>query len=160
MNYKILFIALLISCCFASCQKGPQGEIPFRGYITVPAGINTFLTHHFPITNIPGAPFENIIEAQPAYVRLYVEDGEFSTDFIREAFFEATTDSTRNEMAYRQDIPITNSRYLELYPSIFDMKDHISQDKFQMTLKLNLRSIPVTATTIRVEFAVLATYGD
>lgn len=160
IKLKTVFFILTIGFLFSNCKKNPQGEIPFRGYITIPAGLNTFLTHNFPIQNIPGSPFDNVVEAQPAYVRLYVEDGEYSTDFIRKVYLEATTDSSRNEIAYREDIPITNSKYLELYPSSFDMKNHINQDKFEMTLKLNLRSIPVTTTIIRVEFAVLATYGD
>ena len=160
MSTKSAIVLLLLSSVFFACQPNPQSEVPFRGYVTIPAGINTFMTHHFPITNIPGIPFDNVISAQPAYVRLYVEDGEFSADFIREAFFDATTDSTRREMAWRQDIPLTNSRNLELIPSTLEMKDHVSQDNFEMTLKLNLRAIPVTTTRIRVEFGVLATYGE
>ncbi len=156
----IIWLGLLYLILLSGCTKDKQSEIPFRAYITVPAGMNTFLTHHFVMQNIPGAPFDNIAKAQPAYIRLYVEEGEYSTDFIREVFLEATTDSSQNEIGYRQAVPITNSRYLELYPSIFDMTKHIKQDKFEMTLKLNLRSIPVTNTRIRVDFAVLATYDN
>lgn len=158
------FVLLLLSSLllFSGCVKGPQQEIPYRGYITVPAGINTFLTHNFVIRNMPGVTTTDMLEARPAYVRLYVEEGEYSADFIREAFLEATTttSSIRREMAYRQDIPITNSRFLELFPSILDMKDHIGPDDFQVTLKLNLRSIPVTDTRIRVDFGILATYDE
>jgi hypothetical protein len=163
MKSKLLFIIFMIgTMLFSGCTKGPQQEIPFRGYITVPAGINTFLTHNFVIKNLPGVPTEGMVDARPAYVRLFVEEGEFSTDFIREAFLEATTNGStiRREMAYRQDIPITNSRFLELFPSILDMKDHIGPDDFEVTLKLNLRSIPVTNTRIRVDFGLLATYEE
>ncbi len=164
MKYLLqISLVLTLAISWSGCKKGPQQEIPYRGYITVPAGINTFLTHNFVIDNIPGIDVDGIAEARPSYVRLYVEEGEFSTDFIREAFLEATyaNNSKRAEMAYRQDIPIDNNRNLDLYPSILEMKDHIGQQpSFQVTLKLNLRSIPVTDTRIRVDFGVLAIYED
>jgi len=158
-NQLIKIFLVSFAFTFGGCKKGPQQEIPFRGYIDVPAGLNTFLTHNFVLDNIPGAPFDDIIDAQPAYVRLYVEDGETSTDFIDQAFLEATTDSTRQEIGYHLDVPITNSRNLELYPSIIDMREHITQDRFEVTLKLQLRSTPITTTRIRVDFGVLATFG-
>ena len=97
-----------------------------------------------------------IEDAIPSQIRLYVEYGEPTIDFVRDAFFLASTDSTVTEIGYHINTPITNSRFLDLYPSIADIRDHIGQSFFQMTLKLNLRSAPITDTYIRIDFSVLS----
>ena len=63
------------------------------------------------------------------------------------------------EMAYQTDLPISNFRSIQLYPSILDMSEHVTQDLFEMELKLILRSIPVTETRIRIDFGVQGELG-
>lgn len=62
-------------------------------------------------------------------------------------------------MAYQTNLPVTNAGTVQLYPSILDMKDHITKDAFEMELKLIFRSIPVTETRIRIDFGVQGTLG-
>ncbi len=156
-------IYLLLLCCmticFEACQKGPTTDIPFRAYVTLPPYLNTGLSHHFVLQNIPGVNFDNLVNAQPAYVTLTVEYGEINLDFIHQAFLSTKKESMIREMAYQTDLPISNFRSIQLYPSILDMSEHVTQDLFEMELKLILRSIPVTETRIRIDFGVQGELG-
>ncbi|WP_264793292.1 hypothetical protein [Aureispira anguillae] len=155
---SILFFA--VSCLiFSACQKGPTVDVPFRTYVTIPAGLNTGFSHHFVLSNIPGATFDNLLEARPSYVTLTTEYGEQNLDFIQQAYFYTIDGTNKKEMAYQTNLPVTNAGTVQLYPSILDMKDHITKDAFEMELKLIFRSIPVTETRIRIDFGVQGTLG-
>ena len=149
-------ILIMLLWCFTACDTGNKETFAFRCYVTIPAGLNPVLTHNFEILQISGMDNSQLVDALPSEIRLYVEYGEPTIDFVRDAFFIASTDSTMTEIGYRINSPITNSRFLDLYPSIADIRDHIGQAFFQMTLKLNLRSAPVTDTYVRIDFSVLS----
>ena len=150
------FLLVSLIWAFTACDTGNKETFAFRCYVTIPAGLNPILTHNFEIQQIPGMDNRQILDALPSEIRLYVEYGEPTIDFIRDAFFLASTDSSLTEIGYRINTPITNSRFLDLYPSIADIREHIGQSFFQMTLKLNLRSAPVTDTYVRIDFSVLS----
>lgn len=154
------FCLIIIACSFSACQKGPVIDIPFRAYVTIPAGLNTGFSHHFVLGDIPGISRDDLIDAQPSYVTMTVEYGENNLDFIQQAYFYAIDGTSRQEMAYQTNLPITNAGTVQLYPSILDMKDHIIKNEFEMELKMIFRSIPVTETRIVIDFGVQATLGD
>ena len=154
--HKLAFILLGAICLFFSaCDKGPGVEIPFQVFVIIPAVLNTGLSHHFPVLNLPGIG-DNLSDAQPARITLTVEYGEANLDFIDQAFFRTSHNSTFQEMAYQMDMPFAAYSTVDLFPSILDMSDHITQDRFDMQLKLIFRSIPVTETRIRIDFSVQA----
>lgn len=150
LSYLLFFSIMLI---FGSCQKGPTVDIPFRAYVIIPPGLNTGLSHHFLLRDIPGVNY-NMKDAQPAYVTLTVEYGENNVDFIHQAYLYTLKDNIKKEMAYQTSMPFTNYSSVQLYPSMLNMVEHITQDKFDMQLKLIFRAIPVTETRIRVDFGV------
>jgi len=151
---------ILFACSFSACKKGPVLDIPFRAYVVIPAGLNTGFSHHFVLGDIPGIDRADLIEAQPSYVTMTVEYGETNLDFIQQAYYYAVDGTERNEMAYQTNLPITNAGTVQLYPSILDMKDHITKDEFEMELKVIFRSIPITETRIVIDFGVQATLGE
>lgn len=147
----ILFLSTIL--LFGACQKGPTVDIPFRAYVVIPPGLNTGLSHHFALRDIPGVNYI-LKDAQPAYVTLSIEYGETSVDFIQQAYLYTWKDSVKQEMAYQTSLPFSNYSSVQLYPSILNMVEHITQDKFDMQLKLIFRAFPVTETRIRVDFGV------
>ncbi|MGH1337691.1 MAG: hypothetical protein ACRBFS_16345 [Aureispira sp.] len=152
----ILFLAL----SFSACRKATRIDIPFRAYVTVPAGLNTGFSHHFAIRDIPGVDYAELAAARPTYVTLTTEYGEFNMDFVQQGFMYTVKDGVRQETAYQTNLPLTNNSFAELYPSILEVKDHISQDVFDMELKLIFRSIPVTETRIRIDFGMEGTLNE
>lgn len=134
--------------------------MPFQAFVTIPAGLNTGFSHHFIVRDIPGLSIDNLIEAQPAYVTLSIDYGESNLDFIQQAYFEARDGSVRQEMAYLTENPLDNSATVQMFPSILDMKDHLTKEMFDMELKLIFRQIPVTETRIRIDFGAQGTLGE
>ncbi len=160
MMHKVFFLFLLISSLlFSACQPGPSVDIPFRAYVIIPAGLNTGLSHHFVIDSIPGVNFDDLTDAQPAYVTLSVEYGESNLDFIHQAYFTTKDGTMKQEMAYQTNLPISNFSSIQLYPSILNMSSHITKSRFSMELKLIFRAIPVTETRIRIDFGVQGVLG-
>lgn len=154
------FYFFLITVSFSACREGARIDIPFRAYVTIPAGLNTGFSHHFTIRDIPGVDYAELVSARPAYVTLTTEYGEFNMDFVQQGFMYTVKDGVRQETAYQTDLPLTNSTFAQLYPSILEVKEHISQDAFDMELKLIFRSIPVTETRIRIDFGMEGTLRE
>ncbi len=154
------FCFLLLTVSFSACRKGATIDIPFRAYVVIPAGLNTGFSHHFAIRNIPGVDYEELISARPAYVTLTVEYGEGNMDFVQQGFMYTVKDGVRQEVAYQTDLPLTNATFAQLYPSILEVEEHISQELFDMELKLIFRSIPVTETRLRIDFGMEGTVSE
>ena len=155
LGYLILFVVVGLS----SCQQAPRTQLPFQAFVTIPAGLNVGFSHNFNIFDIMGINNDEIIDAQPAYVRLTVEYGESNADFIEQAFFYTVDGSTVQEIGFQTQLPINNTQFAELFPSILDARNHITQETFDMRLKLIFRSIPITETRIRIDFGFQATVG-
>ena len=133
-------------------------QLPFIAYFDVPAGLNTFHTYHFPVRvgNTNQMPV-GLIDAQPSIMRMSLISGEGNFDFVRRAYLDALlTDSTRAEMGYNLDVLINNAATLDLLPSTVNMVEHISQDSFNVEVKLEFRSIPSATSRIRIDFSVEA----
>lgn len=151
---------LAVAIFFQSCDNTPRAEFPFQAFVTIPAGLNVGLSHNFNIFDVTGLNNNQLLDAQPRYVRLTVEYGEVNVDFIQQAFFYTVQDSVIQEVAYQTQLPVNNAQFAELFPSILNVSDHISQPEFDMRLKLIFRSIPITETRIRVDFAFTGTLNE
>jgi len=155
MNKWFFLLLLGTSMLFSACDKGPRIDVPFRAYVNIPAGLNTGFSHHFILKDIPGITENKMIDAQPAYVTVTTEFGENTLDFIQQAYFYTRAeDGTLQEIAYQTNLPVANHSTIQLFPSILDMKPHITQDLFDMELKVIFRAIPITETRLRIDFGV------
>ncbi|WCL80312.1 hypothetical protein PPO43_10010 [Saprospira sp. CCB-QB6] len=161
MRFLFAFFLLSTSLLLSCDKNGDRLELPFTTWVEVPAGLNGVLTYHFPAdiyTN--GTVPENLKQAQPARIRLYLEDGEASFDFARRVYLDAVTDSSRNELGYRLDVPLDNSASLDLFPSIVDLKDQLAQEQFRIEVKIDLRSTTTATSRMRIELDFLAELLD
>ncbi len=158
-NISLYFFLGLCIFIMLSCKdnRGRQ-EIPFVAYVEIPAGLNNFYTYHFPAkvaTN--GLVPQNTIEAVPARMRASLEFGEPSFDFARRAFLDVFTSSGTAEMGYNNNILLTGQNGVDLYPSVFNMKDVINSDSFQVKLKLDLRTPTTLTSRVRIDFTLQIT---
>jgi hypothetical protein len=157
MSKKII-VLLLIILVFNSCTKKDRLEIPFTAYVEIPAGLNSFLTYHFPVrVGTNGQIPANMTVARPARMRAFLESGEGSFNFVRRAYMDAMTNQGRVEMGYNLDVFLNGSSSLDLYPSIADIKDHINSDSFDIELKIDLRSNTTLTSRVRIDFSVEVT---
>ncbi len=152
--FLILLILKLVSCK----NRSDRFEIPFTAYFEIPAGLNSFLTYHFPIrVGTNGQIPEGMTIARPARMRTFLESGEGSFNFVRRAYMDAMTDNGRVEMGYNLDVLLNGVNTLDLYPSIADIKDHINSDSFDIEFKIELRSPTTLTSRVRLEFSVEVT---
>lgn len=157
---KRLFFAILAILSLTTCKSNKdRTEIPFVAYIEIPAGLNSFLTYHFParVATLGQVP-ANVIDAKPARMRAFLESGEGSFNFVRRAYMDAMTDNGRIEMGYNLDVLLTGASSLDLYPSEANLKDHISQDSFNIEFKIDLRSNTTLTSRVRIEFTLQTTF--
>lgn len=154
---KYLFLSLVSILLFCSCNRNKDRiELPFSAWVEVPAGLNTFYTYHFPVGVATfGSVPEGIINAQPGNIRLFLENGASTFDFARSIYIDAVTDTSRNEIGFHVNMPVTNSATADLFPSIVNLKDHISQDSFDIELKIELRGITNATSRVRIDFTLL-----
>jgi len=151
---------LAVAVLFQNCDNTPRAEFPFQAFVTIPAGLNVGLSHNFNVFDVTGLNNTQLLDAQPRYAILTVEYGEVNVDFIQQAFLYSVKDSVIQEAAYQTQLPINNAQFAELFPSLGDFKDHINQQEFDMRLKLIFRSIPITETRIRIDFAFTGTLNE
>jgi hypothetical protein len=159
MFRKIILFSSLVILLFNSCRSNKDRvEIPFMTYIEIPAGLNGFLTYHFParVATLGQIP-NNLLEARPARMRAFLETGEGNWNFVRRAYMDAMTDNGRVEMGYNLDVLLNSSSSLDLYPSIANLKDHIDRDSFDIEFKIDLRSNTTLTSRVRIEFTLQAT---
>jgi hypothetical protein len=153
--YKTIFLLILPMLFLNSCNKKDRLEIPFTAYVEIPAGLNSFLTYHFPVrVGTNGQIPANMTIARPARMRAFLESGEGSFNFVRRAYMDAMTDQGRVEMGYNLDVFLNGSSSLDLYPSIADIKDHINSDSFDIEFKIDLRSNTTLTSRVRIDFSV------
>ena len=117
---KYLFLSLLSILLLCSCnRRGDRIELPFSAWVEVPAGLNTFYTYYFPV-RVPtfGSVPAGVIDAQPANIRLFLENGAPTFDFARSLYIDAVTDSSRNEIGFHVNMPVTNSATADLFLSL------------------------------------------
>ncbi len=153
--YKTIFLLILPMLFLKSCNKKDRLEIPFTAYVEIPAGLNSFLTYHFPVrVGTNGQIPANMTIARPARMRAFLESGEGSFNFVRRAYMDAITDNGRIEMGYNLDVLLNGSSSLDLYPSIADIKEHINSDSFDIEFKIDLRSSTTLTSRVRIDFSV------
>jgi len=153
--YKTIFLLILPMLFLCSCNKKDRLEIPFTAYVEIPAGLNSFLTYHFPVrVGTNGQIPANMTIARPARMRAFLESGEGSFNFVRRAYMDAITDNGRIEMGYNLDVLLNGSSSLDLYPSIADIKEHINSDSFDIEFKIDLRSSTTLTSRVRIDFSV------
>lgn len=158
---SILILGLsIIYLSLSSCRRDNRTEIPFVAFVEVPPGLGTILTYNFEIEDVIGTNITNISEAQAARLQITSVDGELSLDIIRRAIVNIKDDSTVMEVAFREDVPQAGLSTLELIPSIGDVTPYITQNDFNLVLKLDFRFPTTQITTLRLDFTVLATINE
>lgn len=158
MFQKLFFISIAILFLCACNNRKDRVQVPFTAFIDVPAGLNTFYTYHFPVrVGTNGIVPIGMIDAQPSRMRMSLVSGEPNFDFVRRAYLDAVfNDSTWVEMGYNLEVFLNSSVTLDLLPSSVNLVDHISQDSFDVKIKLEFRGIPSATSQIRIDFSLEA----
>lgn len=176
MKKATALLALAFVSGLFNCKKddglGPGFDMIFREEFSIPAGLSTFVVHHFYFENVPSFYQNLLAENQktdgditailPTKSVLSGVFGDASFDFAEEVSAKVylPSEPTFNpvEFAYRYPTPLDPGNQLDLIPGTQDVKKFLSKDRFAVDLSFRLRKTTVEETTVRFDFQFKATY--
>ena len=148
--YLFLPLAILLVLGLGGCKREKfDSQMPFMAYVDIPAGMGTVMTYNFPIT-IGGTGIA-MSRAKPLNIRLFIELGEPNFNFVYQAFMEVVKDGVRQEIGYNLNHEPDGRASMTLLPNEMDALDIISQDNFNVVLKLRMRYPTTQASRLRAE---------
>ncbi len=171
MRHKLLVLLILSSMLLLQCNKDanlPGFEINYFREFEIFAGLNTFETHVFQLTNfnseyqsflnLNGVLAENVTQIVPKAFRITNITGNIPFDDLqRVRLFMTKTDGTlEREIAFLEPIPANIGYQIDLVPTLADVKEIIESGDFNLLLKLNYRSIPSQSVDARLTFVFQA----
>ena len=167
---KNVFLLLLAIILLTDCNKNDPDvkfEMVYEREFTIPAGLNVFETHYFPITNISvGSYFSannvtpaDLVAINPGSARLSTKfSGLGEYDFIRDVSIVIFTDDETNnkEVFWRPNVPLNTREDLDVFATLVDAKQYFQNSKFNLYVKLNLQAVPQQTIETRFTFSFLA----
>lgn len=149
---------------FSACNKDrdlPAFDIDYLADVTFQAGLNSFETHNFLITDIPtqrqaflNGSLDGITRIAPQ--RLNIQARNIGTyEWIEQIEVYAYTDTEPEVLvAFYDFVPQNTGASLELVPSaIVDMKEHFATDFFSLKVKIRPRYTNVQSIDTRLTFS-------
>jgi hypothetical protein len=166
-NILLLVLAIVI---ITGCNKNDEDvkfEMAYEREFTIPAGLNVFETHYFPIRDISvGSYFTannvtaaDLIAINPGSARLSTKfSGLAEYDFIRDVSIVIFTDDEDNnkEVFWRPSVPLNQGEDLDVFATLVDAKQYFENTKFNLYVKLNLQAVPQQTVETRFTFSFLA----
>ncbi len=171
LKYFVIGILAITSLLFSNCNSDDnvQGfEMNYFRDFEIFAGLNTFETHVFQLTNfnaelesfltLNGLTRENVKEIIPKSFRITNTTGNITfEDLQRIRLFITKTDGTlEREIAFFEPVPLSVGYQVDLVPTLAEVTEIIDSGDFHLELKLNYRTIPPQTIDARINFAFQA----
>ena len=171
---KILFL-LLSLLVFASCNNEEElFEMTYETDVVFSAGISQFEIHFqdmFGINTMSEALLvannrttEEVMSIVPKEAQLINIQSSQSLDFIQDISirifdgdaFNPTDISNITEVFFRENVPQDQRTFINLLPSLPDVKDRLFEERFNISVRSQLRVPPPSTieARLRVTFAV------
>lgn len=161
-------IGLLGILLFSTCKKENNGlfDVPMQVDFTVRSGWNTFETYYIPVENIPNTvatlirqnnlKVEDITSINPkaATITSIFDNQDFN--IFREVSVEiypvnGNPDRSK-EAFYRDPVPENTGKNLNMIATLIDGKDILTQERFSLRIRVELREIPRQFVESRLSF--------
>jgi hypothetical protein len=162
---KILILLAFVSLFFSNCNndENVQGfEMSYFRSFEIFAGLNTFETHVFQLTNfdsefesflnLNGLTRADVKEVIPKAFRITNLTGNITfEDLQRVRSFMTKTDGTlEREIAFFEPIPANIGYQIDLVPTLAGVTEILDSGDFHLELKLNYRTIPSQTVDARI----------
>ena len=156
---------MLLSCDDNQNQR--SFEMLYFQDFTVTAGLNTIETHVFEYditTNFQNylteydITIDDIETIVPSLIIMSNVNGNQTYDILSRArLFTAKTDGTHEfETAFSDPVPNDTQYDLQLLPTLVQVKDVLSEDKFKIRMKLNFKAVPPQSIDTRLNMTFQA----
>lgn len=167
---KNIFLLALSIVLLTDCNKNDPDvkfEMAYEREFTIPAGLNVFDTHYFPIRDISIGSYltannvtaADLIAINPGSARLTTKfSGLGDYSFIRDVSIVIFTDDENNnkEVFWRPSVPLNAGETLDIFATLVDAKQYFENTKFNLYVKLNLQAVPQQTVETRFTFSFLA----
>ena len=162
---RILMLLAFVSLFFSNCNEDEivQGfEMTYVRDFEIFAGLNTFETHVFQLTNfdaelesfltLNGLTRADVKEIVPRAFRITNTTGNITfEDLQRVRLFITKTDGTlEREIAFFEPVPVNIGYQIDLVPTLAEVTEIIDSGDFHLELKLNYRTIPPQTIDARI----------
>ena len=163
---KRLMLLLLPILFFAHCNND---DLPDTGFemqylrdFEIFAGLNTLETHIFQFTQISsefdnfvtvnGYQAENVQQIVPKAFRLTNLTGNIPFDDLDRIrlFITKEDGSLESEIAFLEPVPNSVGFQVDLVPTLAQVQEHLQDERFNLELKLNYRSVPAQSVDARL----------
>ena len=167
MRYLLL---LLLPLLFTNCGKDETilFQMKYNEEFEIPAGLNTFETHHFLIRNITtnydnllntfGREDSEVTTIKPQNARLDAIFSSAEYDIIREISIRVYKDNPSNfqEIFYMDNVPLNTDGDLNLIPTLVEVQDKLTSESFNVDVAIQFRQTPTQfiESRLTLEFAV------
>lgn len=163
MRY-IFFCSFLI--LFSTCRDEPETlfEMDYRVDYNIAAGLNTFETHFFELSNIPtnatallqnsnltDGEIETIIPKSASLQSIFASD---DLDFVREVSVRLfnNDDPTGTEIFFRENVPGSTRDLIDLVPTLPDVKRYMLEDFYNVSIRMEFWEPTPTFIDVKLEF--------
>ncbi len=162
-NRFCIYCILCIGCW--SCNKSDDAilfKMEYDTFISLPGGLNTVETYSFLLRDLPtnymtllqtyALSDAAIVSINPGSIRLTDELNQLDFSRVEKISLLASDVMFRNELeiAYLEIVPFTSSNTLQLFPTLVNAKALMTQEKFNLKLKVKLRSFLTSSSNIRL----------
>ena len=150
----LLFFGLVFN--FQACRRNQDLglELSFRAFVEIPPGLNPWMTHYFVIRDLPAYGLETGRTFRPGFIRIWLEEGEASIDFIRDAYLLYGADSNLVELGFREQAPMNRTLALDLLSSMAELRQSPGDTLKDLTLRLNFYQAPSLISRLRIEYTL------
>ena len=172
MNAQSFKVSLLVLTLFSFLSCGSDRSLLFEVNneieFLLPGGLNTIETHVFVIRGVPtfyrsslnsnGVAEGDVISISAAKARLIGSFGQIDYNFIDEISVRALSKSGQGinkEMYYQDRIPFNQQGDLELFSSISELKDILSEEIIDMEVRIRLRQ----STAVQLQNKLIFSYA-
>lgn len=168
---SILISGIIFLVTSSGCIKTDEefAERRLTAVFEVPANLNPVETHYIYVRNIPalykqtldtrGWSSENINRVSPSRAKIYGRFGStnlsvFSSISVR--LVSRDGKNTKSEMYFQEEIPIVARTELDLRPTLSDLKPIITQETFDMEIRLQIRGFVPVSLPLQLDFNYVA----
>ena len=163
---RVLFVLLVLALSITSCTEEAETlfEMDYRLDYNIAAGLNTFETHFFELSNIP-TNATNLLQANnltdgeieailPKSARLSTVFLTEDLDFIREVSVRLINTDNQNEteIFFRENIPLDTRDFVDLIPTLPNVKDLMLEDFYSISIRMEFWEPTPTFVDVKLEF--------
>jgi hypothetical protein len=165
----LLFIVTLISGCSNDDRLFLERKLTAN--LSLPSNLNNIETHYFTIKNQQtlfsqtllqrSLTKDNVISINGTNCTLSSKFGGVDMSFISNVSVRAISTSDRSkkaEMFYLEQIPFSQKSTLRLQTSVSELKDILSNDSFDIEVRLQVRGFIPLGFTLQIDYGYLVFY--